>query len=86
MKIYFSGNETGMDDCKDHQGRIKGQNDPEYMEQGAFFGIMGQEAEQTVEPENKGHQGPYIFPDHFKFLVPAIMIADPHIVQGPEGG
>ncbi len=46
---------------------------------------MGQEAEQAVEPENKGHQGSDIFPDHFKFLIPLVVIVDPHIVQGLKG-
>lgn len=74
-----------INSIKDH-GRIKGQYDSEDMEQDVFFGKVGEEAEQTEKPEDERHQGAYIFPDHFEFLIAAVMIADAHIIQGPENG
>ena len=84
--MFFSiPQEKEVEDSEDCKGGVEDQNGPKEIDKNLSRWIISNEAEDTVEPEDNGHQGSYIFPDHLYLLILSIEIPNPHIIEGPEG-
>ena len=77
--------ETEVEDGEDRKGGIEDHNGSKYEDKSLSRWIISNEAEDTVEPEDDGHQRSYIFPDLLYLLILSIDIPDPHIIEAPEG-
>ena len=84
--MFFSApEEPEVHDGEDCKGRVEDRRDSKQEDKRLSRWIIRHEAEDSVEPEEDGHQGSDIFPDHLQLLILSIDHPDPHIVEGPEG-
>jgi hypothetical protein len=74
-----------MDDGKDHQRGIQSDDNPKDVDKWTFSGRLSIEAEYPIKPEKYRHQSPDIFSNHFKFLIPPVIVPNPEVVKSPEG-